>query len=144
VKLDVSVETLISRARHEVASYVIDNRNDPLWIGGISRSELEGPPPIQIGSRVRRVASFLGKRIEYVNEVVRLEPDTILEMHSVRSPFPMRITYEFIEEGHATLTKVRVQGDTRPYFRLAAPIMRRMVRRSVSRDLSSLKTLLER
>lgn len=44
---------------------MIDHRNDPAWIGGISESELLGDPPIAVGSRVRRVASFLGRRIEY-------------------------------------------------------------------------------
>jgi hypothetical protein len=44
VNLDVSAETTIDRPREDVAAYVFDNRNDPIWIGGISESDLEGPP----------------------------------------------------------------------------------------------------
>ena len=33
-----------------------------------------GDPPLRVGSDVRRVASFMGKRIEYVNRVESLQP----------------------------------------------------------------------
>jgi hypothetical protein len=36
-----------------------------------------------MGTRVARIASFLGKRIEYVNEIDRYEPPRRLAMHSV-------------------------------------------------------------
>jgi hypothetical protein len=36
-----------------------------------------------MGTRVARIASFLGKRIEYVNEIDRYEPPHRLAMHSV-------------------------------------------------------------
>ena len=102
MNLDVTAETRIARSRKDVAAYVIDNRNDTIWIGGITESELQGEPPIRVGSRVRRVASFARKRIDYVNEVERLDPVGLLEMRSVKSPFPMRVTYRFTDDGGAT------------------------------------------
>jgi len=142
--IDVTVDTTIAVTRDEVAHYVIDHGNDPAWIGGITESELLGEPPIAVGSRVRRVASFMGKRIEYVNEVTRLEPGTLLEMRSVKSPFPMVVTYEFDEEGDGTTrTSVRVQGDPSALYRLAGPLMSRKVRKSVAADLETLKRILQ-
>ncbi len=123
---------------------MIDHRNDPIWIGGISDSELLGEPPIAVGSRVRRVASFLGKRIEYVNDVTRLEPGALLEMRSVKSPFPMTVTYAFEDEGGGTRTSVRVQGDPSALYRIAGPLLARRVRGSVQGDLDRLRGLLER
>lgn len=145
MKLDVTAETTIARPREVVATYVFDNRNDPIWIGGISESELDGEPPIRVGSRVRRVASFLGKRIEYVNEVERLDPGAVLEMRSVKSPFPMRVTYAFGDTagGDETVARIRVQGDPGTLYRVAGPVMRRQVHRSISRDLATLKSLME-
>jgi hypothetical protein len=93
--IDVTASATIAAPREVVADYVIDHRNDPAWIGGISESELLGDPPIAVGSRVRRVTSFLGRRIEYVNKVIRLEPGSRLEMRSERSPIPMVVTYAF-------------------------------------------------
>ena len=141
--IDVTATTTIDAPRDEVASYVVDNRNDPAWIGGISESELLGDPPIGVGSRVRRVASFMGKRIEYVNEVTRLDPGSVLEMRSVKSPFPMHITYAFEDVAGRTQTSVRVQGDPSALYRLAGPLLSRQVKKNVQADLERLKDILE-
>lgn len=65
-----------------------------LWIGGISEAEPLGAIPMSVGSRVRRRASFLGRRIDYVMEVVALDPGRRLVMHAVEAPMPMDVTYE--------------------------------------------------
>lgn len=122
----------------------MDHRNDPVWIGGVSESELLGEPPIVEGSRVRRVASFLGKRIEYVNEVDRLEPGSLMVMRSVKGPFPMRVTYGFEDDRAGTRARVRVEGDPKPAYCLAQPLMARAVKRSISADVRRLKSELER
>jgi uncharacterized membrane protein len=141
--IDVTASVTIAAPRAEVAAYVVDHRHDPVWIGGITESELLGDPPIAVGSRVRRVASFLGKRIEYVNEVTRLEPDRVLEMRSVKSPFPMVVTYAFEDAGGGTTTSVRVQGDPSAWYRIAGPLLARQVRVSVRRDLERLRGMVE-
>ena len=141
--IDVTATTTIEVPRDQVASYVVDNRNDPAWIGGISESELLGDPPMVVGSRVRRVASFMGKRIEYVNEVTRLDAGLVLEMRSVKSPFQMHITYTFEDVGGTTQTSVRVQGDPSALYRLAGPLLSRQVKKNVQADLERLKDILE-
>lgn len=142
--IDVTASTIVAAPRDVVAAYVTDHHNDPIWIGGITESELEGDPPIAVGSRVRRVASFLGKRIDYVNEVVRLEPGSVLEMRSVKSPFPMAVTYTFEDAPGGTRTGVRVQGDPSALYRLAGPLLARQVKRSIQGDVERLKDLLEK
>jgi uncharacterized membrane protein len=142
--IDVTATTTIDAPRDRVASYVVDNRNDPAWIGGISQSELLGNPPIGVGSHVRRVASFMGRRIEYVNEVTRLDPGSVLEMRSVKSPFPMEITYAFEDAAGGTQTSVRVQGDPSALYRLAGPLLSRKVKKNVQADLERLKDIVER
>lgn len=86
-RVDESVE--IRSPRADVARYMFDWRNDPEWIGGISEARHLGEGELRVGSRVARVASFLGRRIEYVLEVEELEPDAQLSMRSVAGPFPM-------------------------------------------------------
>jgi uncharacterized membrane protein len=141
--IDVTASVTIARPRDEVAAYVVDHRHDPIWIGGITESELLGDPPIAVGSRVRRVASFLGKRIDYVNEVTRLDPGALLEMRSVQSPFPMVVTYAFEDTDGGTRASVRVEGDPSALYRLAGPLLARQVRSNVSKDLGKLRAILE-
>jgi uncharacterized membrane protein len=141
--VDVTAAITVERPREEVAAHLRDPANDPGWIGGLRSARLLTPPPVGVGSQVERVASFLGRRVEYVNEVTELTPDR-LAMRSVRAPFPMRVTYGFREAGAgATEVSVRVQGDTGRFYALAGPFLATAVHRSVSRDLRTLKRVLE-
>jgi uncharacterized membrane protein len=142
VAIDTRAVIAVARPREEVAAYLRDPVNDPRWIGGLRSARLVTDPPVGVGSRVERVASFLGRRIEYVNEITELT-GTRLAMRSVRSPFPMRVTYGFEDAGQATEVSVRVEGDASRAYRLADPIMATLVRRSVRRDLRTLKRVLE-
>ena len=142
--IDVTAETRIRKPREEVARYVIDPAHDPAWIGGVREARLLDHPPIAVGSRVARVASFLGRRIEYVNEVVELEPGRRLVMESVAGPFPMHITYDFADEDGETVVRNRVRGEPGGFFGLARPLLRRAVQRSIQRDVERLRDLLER
>ena len=141
--VDVTATGTIDRPCDEVAAFLRDPANDTTWIGGLRSVRLLTPGPVAVGSQVERVAGFLGRRVRYVNEITELTGDR-LAMRSVRSPFPMRVTYGFDETGDATTeVSVRVEGDARRLYRLADPIMSILVRRSVQRDLRTLKRLLE-
>jgi len=143
VAIDTRAVIDVARPRQQVAAYLRDPGNDPRWIGGLRSARLLTGPPVDVGSRVERVASFLGRRIEYVNEITELT-GTRLAMRSVRSPFPMRVTYGFDDTGNdATQVSVRVEGDASRLYRLADPLLAVLVRRSVQRDLRTLKRLLE-
>jgi uncharacterized membrane protein len=141
---DVVVETVVERPRDEVAAYVTDWRNDPAWIGALRDVRLETEGPFGIGSRVARVASFLGRRIEYVNEIAEHEPGSRLVMRSVKAPFPMTVVYEFEDAAEgATRVRIRAGGDASGFYRLAGPLLDRAVARGIRGDLGRLKRLLE-
>ena len=131
MSIDVTAEVTIDRDPQEIWDFMTDPAHEPEWIGGLKTARLVGEPPLTQGSRVERVASFLGKRIEYVNEVVELDPPRLLEMHSVVAPFPMQITYTL--DGNTVRNHVRGGG-----MRLMAPF----VRRNIQRDLERLRDLL--
>jgi hypothetical protein len=136
MSIDVTAEVLVRRNRDAVAAYMSDPANDREWIGGVSEARLLGSPPLAEGSRVARVARFLGRRVEYVTEVQRLDPGREVDMKAVEGPFPMRITYSFEDRDGATLVRNRVRGGG---VRLVAPL----VRRNVRRDLERLRERLE-
>ena len=141
--VDVTATGTIGRPREEVAAYLQDPANDTTWIGGLRSARLLTPGPVAVGSRVERVASFLGRRIRYVNEITELTGDRLV-MRSVRSPFPMRVTYGHRRAGDsATEVSVRVEGDAGRYYALLAPLLGVAVRRSIARDLRNLTRVLE-
>jgi hypothetical protein len=137
MSVDITARVHIACEPTAVAAYMTEPANDPQWIGGLREAELLGDPPVAVGSRVRRVAYFLGRRVEYVNEIRALD-GTQLDMRSVEAPFPMHITYRFEplpDGGTAVSNHVRGGGP-----RLLAPV----VRRNVQRDLERLRDVLER
>jgi hypothetical protein len=143
VSIDVPVTALIGRPAAEVAGYAMDPANDTSWIGGIREVRWVTEPPLRVGSRVRRLAGFLGRRVDYVLEVTDLVSGERVAMRSVEAPFPMVVTYTFAAEGAGTRAGVRVQGGSGALFRVAGPLMAWRVRRSLRGDLARLRRLLE-
>jgi hypothetical protein len=142
--VDVTVEQAIARPREEVAGFAMDPRNDRRWIGALSEVRTLTDGPVRRGTQVQRVARFLGRRIEYVNEITELEPGRRLAMRSVKAPFPLRVTYEFEDApGGGSLARIRTGGETGRYYALAGPLLSAMVKRGVARDLRALKQALE-
>jgi Polyketide cyclase / dehydrase and lipid transport len=137
MSVDIIARVHVDREPGVVAAYMTDPANDPEWIGGLREAELLDGDGVAVGSRVRRVAYFLGRRVEYVNEILALD-ETQLDMRSVKAPFPMRITYRFEPApGGGTTVSNHVRGGG---LRVVAPL----VRRNVQRDLERLREVLER
>jgi uncharacterized membrane protein len=140
--IDVVAEVQIRRPREQVAAYMSDPSNDPEWIGGLREARLLGEGPVREGSRVARVASFLGRRVEYVNEITTLEPGRVLEMRSVKAPFPMHITYTFEDRDGGTVVRNHVRGGG-GLFSLGSPLFAPAVKRNVRKDLERMRDVLE-
>jgi uncharacterized membrane protein len=141
--VDVTVKIDIARSREAVAAFAMEAENDPRWIGGISSAKRLTPPPTGVGTRVERIASFRGKRIEYVMDVIDHEPGRRIVLKTVEGPFPMEVTYAFEDRDPGTRVFIRVAGDPGGFYRLAAPLIARGVKKNVGRDLRTLKKILE-
>lgn len=141
--LDVRASIEISRPPEAVAAYEFDPANDPSWIGGVKSVEKLTDGPIAVGSRVRRLGSFLGRPIEWIMDVVEHVPARSLGMHAVRSPFPMDVTYELTPSATGTHASIRIQGRTSGIYGLLGPLTPIAVRRSVQSDLGRLKRAVE-
>ncbi len=141
--IDVKAELTIDRPAPEVAEYAMNPDYDAVWVTGITEAEKLTPPPLGKGTRVKRVASFMGKRIDYVVEVVGFEPTSLMDMKSVEGPFPMDVTYAFEDAGESTVASIRIRGETSGFYALAGPLMSRAVKRNITNDLHTLKDLME-
>jgi hypothetical protein len=143
MSIDVTASTVIARRPDVVAAFAMEAQNDTRWIGGISSVRRLTPGPTAVGTRVERIASFMGKRIEYVMEVERLAPGREIALRSIKSPFPMLVTYAFEEHASGTRATVRVAGDPDGFYKLAGPLMVGAIRKNLNGDLKRLKRILE-
>jgi Polyketide cyclase / dehydrase and lipid transport len=147
VGVDVTVEQRIARPREDVARFAMDPANDTRWILALASARVVRPGEgsgVGRGTQVERVASFLGQRIEYVNEIDDYDPPRRLAMHSVKAPFPMTVVYEFDEDGaNSTLMRIRAGGDAKGFYNVAGPVLSLMVKRGIRRDLEALRGVME-
>ncbi|HUZ36452.1 MAG TPA: SRPBCC family protein [Streptosporangiaceae bacterium] len=138
--MDVRAERVISGPPEKVAGYVMDYRHDPDWTA-IKTVALTGEAPgggFGAGAQVTRTAFFLGRRTDYVMNVERYDPPSVMEMRSVRAPFPMQVTYQFQPHPEGTLVSIRIRSDGGRLMRMAGPLMRATVLATIRGDLKSL------
>lgn len=144
VPVDVLTSIEIDRPRQVVASYAADPSNAPEWYANISSIEWDTEPPVRVGSRMRFVAAFLGKRLAYMYEVRELVPGERLVMATSEGPFPMETTYEWHDAGEGrTRMSLRNRGEPSGFARITAPVMERAIRRANQKDLERIKQVLE-
>ena len=143
--VDVTVTTEIARPRAAVAAWCCDPDNDTAWYVNIKEVTWLSDKPARVGTKVARVAYFLGKRIAYTYVVEELEPGERLVMSAIDSPFPMTTTYTWEDAGDgATRMFLRNQGEPTGFFgMLTGPLMAMQMRSATTKDLARLKQLLE-
>jgi uncharacterized membrane protein len=144
VAVDVRTEIVIDRTVAAVSQYAADPSNAPAWYANIESVAWQTEPPARLGSRVRFVARFLGRRLEYTYELVELVPGERLVMRTSEGPFPMETTYTWTAAGPAsTRMTLRNRGKPAGFSGLAAPLMAPAIRRATRKDLRALKAILE-
>ena len=141
--IDVSATIEIARPSGDVAAFAMEAENDPAWIGGISSAQRLTPGPTAVGTQVERVAHFLGRQIEYVMEVAEIDPGRRIVLRSIKSPFPMQVTYSFEPVAAGSQASVRVEGGPEGFMRYADGLMSLAVRRNLRRDVARLKEICE-
>ncbi len=140
-KFEVGV--VINRPVEEVFAFTANPENDTQWVSGIQESRLTSDGPLGKGSTAVEVIRFLGRRMEIEFLITEYEPDRKWSAKSTGGPisFEQTVTYEPVDGG-ARLTTT-VEGDAKGFFKLADPILARMVKRLTEADLGNLKDLLE-
>jgi uncharacterized protein YndB with AHSA1/START domain len=143
--VDVRTEIDIARPRDDVAAYACDPDHTTEWYANIKAVERETPPPVAVGSRMRFVATFLGRRLVYTYEVVEHVPGERFVMRTAEGPFPMETTYtwEDVGEGVTRMT-MRNRGEPAGFAKVTAPVMAAAMRRAMTKDLERLRGILER
>ncbi|HVV50127.1 MAG TPA: SRPBCC family protein [Polyangia bacterium] len=144
MSVDVLTETVIDRPREQVSAYSGDPSNAPQWYVNIKSVEWKTPPPLTLGSRLAFVAHFLGKKLEYIYEIVEMTPGSRLVMRTADGPFPMETTYIWEDAGPGkTRMSLRNRGQPSGFSKLVGPMMAAAMRRANRKDLARLKSLLE-
>jgi uncharacterized protein YndB with AHSA1/START domain len=140
--VDVVTNTTIARPRADVAAYASDPDHATAWYANIE--SVRWQPPLAVGARLRFVARFLGRRLEYTYEVREHVPGERFVMRTAEGPFPMETTYTWADvPGGGTAMTLRNRGEPAGFAKVTAPMMARAMARANRADLARLKEILE-
>lgn len=143
IRVTSSIE--VARPADEVFAFIADAENNPRWQGGMRSCRWVTAAPIRVGSTYTQQARFLGRDIDSTFEVTDLQPGRSITIRTIESTFPIQVTRsaEPTGDNRARVSAV-VEGDPAGVFRIATPLLRWMVQRSVRADYRRLQQLLNR
>ena len=142
--IEIEAGIVVDRAPDEVFAFLADMSQNPRWQKGMRECRWTSEPPVRIGSTYDQVARFLGKEIKSSFVVTELDPGRRIRIRTTSGTMPIGVTREVQPVGdNRSEVRAVVTGDPTRVFRLASPLMRWMVGRSVARDYRRLKELLE-
>lgn len=133
----------IDRPVGEVWDYVIDARNDPVWMSQVVEVGRGADQPIEVGLEIDEVVSFLGKRLPVTMRVTEHEPRRHSAIELTRAAVPGRGSYDLAPENGGTRFTMTLETDAHGFFRLAEPVFARIARRDIVTSCERLKDLLE-
>lgn len=132
----------IERPVSDVFAYMTDPSRLSEWQSDVLEAVPDGA--LAPGATVREVRRFLGRRMEFVQEVTEFEPDRRLAMRTRSGPFPLAATIDFEARGSATTVSFRAEAnDPGRFFKLAEPVVVRVAERQVRNQFQTAKDILE-
>ena len=137
---------IITRPVREVFDFLMLAENQPRWDSSMLECAQIGDGTVTVGTRYRGASKILGRRIEWVTEVVELVPGVRAVSRSVAGPLSFTVSYEVSASPAGTALRYRLAADSGldgAFGRAMEPIVQRAQTKVVRANLGTLASLLE-
>ncbi len=143
--VNVTTQINIEVPKNKVAEYAANPDNAPQWYKNIKSVEWKTPKPFRVGTQIAFKATFLGKELAYIYEIVKFNPGENLVMRTSQGPFPTETSYRWeVVDNNACRMTLRNSGSPSGFSKLLAPFMELAMKRANKKDLKLLKFKLEK
>ena len=140
--IDIKSSTMVNRPAGEVFDFVTNQENARMWLSGWLEtrptSDTEG-----VGYTWIDVVEIFGRPVETEFETTEYEPGRKIAFKSIRGSFPVSGVYSFTPDGDGTKVTFELQGEPGGFFKLAEPLLGRMLQRQWDTNLANLKDVME-
>jgi uncharacterized protein YndB with AHSA1/START domain len=133
----------INRPPQDVFNAITDPGALALWQSMTEKAEWSSNGDIGVGSTMRAVARFLGRKIESDLEIKTWEPPHRVDWKFVNGPYPAEASNTLQPQGEGTLLTSQSQGEMGSFFKLAEGLVARQLEKQLAANFESLKLLLE-
>ena len=141
--LNIEKTVVINRPLEDVFEYVAQGENWSQWAAELVDTRKTSEGPLAVGTTYTHVAQLLGRRIENGYRVTGYEPNRQVSMKSMSGPIPADTDLLFESVDGGTRVTLRAQAEIGGFFKLAEPIVARMMGRQQDANFANLKDLLE-
>ncbi len=127
----------------KVFAFITDFRNNAKWQDGVIESTQTPEGPAQVGTKVKDVRTFLGKKLEGTYEVTEFLPNKKVIFKSTSGPiqFQFEQTFESVAGGTNLSAHVELEGSG--FFKLAEGVLAGNLKKQFEAQAVKLKALLE-
>jgi uncharacterized membrane protein len=134
---------VVRRPVEIVFSYLANPENDPRWSSASDEMHVTSQGPVGVGTTVRQVGHFLGRRLELTLKVTVYELNQRFGMTVVSGPLRFAGVRHVEELPEGTRVTFSGGGESGGLFKLAEPLLEAAAARQLKRDLAKLKEVLE-
>lgn len=147
MKASATIE--INKPLKEVWAYIADLRTMEKWVDGVSDVKLASQGPLAAGTAFSSKYTYQGKTYDYEYVVTEVAAPFRMSMKSTKGPFPFQGWFELQEAGKGTrcINTIYAGSDsfmTTLIFILMWPLIRMMMRKRITKELVTLKGILEK
>jgi len=136
--------TFINRSPQDVFDFVNNPANDAKWQTGVELSEWTSAGPPGVGSTLKSVINFMGRKIESTIEVTIWDPPHRSGLKVLSGPIPFEISVKYEAQGDGTLLTQSGQAEFGGFFKLAEGLVGKQLEKQFKSDNVTLKSLLEK
>ena len=148
VSLSASAQVAIERDPLDVWDYISNPVNQDAWVDEMSDSEIVGDAPVGRGTQVRCTFTYSAGASPALLTVTEYREGRALAVEATEGPFPFtgRLTLERSAASTIVTNEMTTGSDhivTSIMFTVLRPLMKRMMRKQVEKELGQLKAILE-
>jgi uncharacterized membrane protein len=143
MEITISHQVHINKSPEEVYNFVTVPANHLRFASAFTHVELVSGSPGTLGTVVARTASFMGKELYTLHEVVALKPNELIAMKLIQGPMPMEEVFLLEPDAQGTRVTLVLSATPKGLMKVAAPVVKVKVDQQVTADLENLKRILE-